>query len=65
MKQRTARLHEVGSVAVDDGAECHSVSEASRHVGDVHVSVALRDVLRPLQEPFQPRVARHHRCNSE
>ena len=41
--------HEVGSVVVDDGAEGQAVSPGRRHVGHLHPSVSLGDVLAPLQ----------------
>lgn len=46
---------------MDDGAERHSVTERRGHVGNFHVSVALRYVLTPLLQAPQSRLPRHAR----
>lgn len=51
--------HEVGSEVVDDGAEGEAVAEGGGHVGHLHVPVAARDVLAPLEQALETGVARH------
>lgn len=56
-----AGSHEVRAVVVDDSAERHTVTERRRHVGNLHVPVALRYVLAPLLQAPQSRLPRHAR----
>lgn len=55
----TPSSHEVGSEVVDDGAEGQAVAEGGRHVGHLHVPVAARDVLAPLEQALETGVSRH------
>lgn len=51
--------HEVGPVAVQDGAEGQPVAERRGHVGDAHVPVALALLPAPLLQRLD---SRHARC---
>lgn len=47
---------------MDDGTERKPVAERGGHVGDLHVTVALRDPLTPLLQTLNPSLTRHVRA---
>lgn len=57
-------LHEVGTIAVNNSAEGHAISEGSSHVGDLHVSVTLCHLLAPFLQASQTSHPGHLRAHS-